>query len=68
MHKTIVALIVCLALFGLANSRMEAGLCPCPKILNPVCGTDSKTYANPCELKCAVKSGRSGEYPLLVFF
>lgn len=27
--------------------------CPCPRILSPVCGSNHKTYSNPCLFECA---------------
>ena len=63
MKTIIILLLAVLAISAFAEGEMESGFCPCPRLLRPVCGTDNRTYANPCELKCAVKKGRSGKFP-----
>jgi hypothetical protein len=57
-------LIMYLVFVVIVTRSEQSETCPCSRIYNPVCGTDRKTYSNPCELKCAVKTvkGKAGEY------
>lgn len=34
----------------------EDALCPCSRILDPVCADNGKTYANKCLFRCAAKA------------
>ncbi|XP_035908737.1 serine protease inhibitor Kazal-type 1-like [Anopheles stephensi] len=37
-------------------ARSYNGMCACPKIYLPVCGSDSETYANTCLFRCKAES------------
>ncbi|XP_017115561.1 serine protease inhibitor Kazal-type 1-like [Drosophila elegans] len=48
----------CLALIALclfALLTLTAAYCPCPRIYDPVCGSNSITYSNQCVLECIAK-------------
>ncbi|XP_063833686.1 leech-derived tryptase inhibitor C-like [Ostrinia nubilalis] len=67
--KVILALSILMIAAAMGNSndreycyRNAVHVCPCHKILDPVCGVNGCTYPNPCELKCArVKMWHEGE-------
>uniref|UniRef100_A0A2M4C4V5 Putative kazal domain-containing peptide n=1 Tax=Anopheles marajoara TaxID=58244 RepID=A0A2M4C4V5_9DIPT len=54
----LVAVVVVLCPDTEASSLARNGICPCPRIYRPVCGTDEKTYSNQCLLKCQAASPR----------
>ncbi|XP_017853614.2 serine protease inhibitor dipetalogastin [Drosophila busckii] len=52
----LIAIALCLlaSLLGLARAE-EDEICACPRNFEPVCGSDTVTYPNACELSCATK-------------
>lgn len=52
-------LIALICTFLLSTSTAtERDPCFCPRNLDPVCGTDGRTYDNPCMFKCESVSPR----------
>jgi hypothetical protein len=48
------AVVLTCSLFFLLNSCSNAELaCVCGEVLQPVCGSDGQSYANPCYAECA---------------
>lgn len=46
----------------------EDPICICTMEYNPICGTDSRTYSNPCLFRCEAESPRGMRANLLVAF
>ena len=59
MRFTIVFLVLA---FAVITTKARFGrpiiLCPCTKILRPVCANNGITYASLCEFECAVKNAK----------
>uniref|UniRef100_A0A7M4YA09 Kazal-like domain-containing protein n=1 Tax=Anopheles funestus TaxID=62324 RepID=A0A7M4YA09_ANOFN len=58
LSVAVVLLVALVALFvpGTTAYRRYNGMCACPKIYMPVCGSDLLTYGNTCEFRCKVNS------------
>ncbi|XP_055550430.1 serine protease inhibitor dipetalogastin-like [Wyeomyia smithii] len=63
MHRVSVLILTTVILLGSllptsVEGRLssERGICACPRIYMPVCGTDLHTYSNECSLRCEANS------------
>ncbi|KFB39822.1 AGAP009527-PA-like protein [Anopheles sinensis] len=67
LHVAILVVAVLALLGPVQSQRRHNGMCACPRIYMPVCGSDLKTYSNRCELNCSVDSprGRASNLRLL---
>lgn len=45
---------------------VKADMCPCPRIMDPVCGSDLQSYNNKCLLDCQAKSAKGRSIQLRV--
>uniref|UniRef100_A0A182P945 Kazal-like domain-containing protein n=1 Tax=Anopheles epiroticus TaxID=199890 RepID=A0A182P945_9DIPT len=52
----LVVLVAVLVQPSSATPYRRNGICACPKIYMPVCGSDDITYANRCLLRCKMDS------------
>ncbi|XP_033215869.1 serine protease inhibitor dipetalogastin-like [Belonocnema kinseyi] len=52
MRFTLVFLVLALAVM------VTKALCPCPKIYNPLCASNGRTYINPCLFECVVMEAK----------
>uniref|UniRef100_T1E2S7 Putative secreted peptide n=1 Tax=Psorophora albipes TaxID=869069 RepID=T1E2S7_9DIPT len=54
MKHLLIVGVLALSLILLVDARRdgERGVCACPRIYSPVCGSDLNTYSNECLLKC----------------
>lgn len=48
-------LIISIVLPTYGEENIEDQLCPCPRIMDPVCASNNKTYSNKCLFECAKK-------------
>lgn len=53
---TILALSMSLLAAVETRSDGKRGVCACPRIYMPVCGSDLQTYSNDCLLRCEAES------------
>lgn len=63
-HFTLFAVV--LVFFGLVMDS-NAVICPCPRHLVPVCGTDGRTYSNRCLLNCQAQTPQGRSLGLRVY-
>ncbi|XP_053665806.1 serine protease inhibitor Kazal-type 1-like [Anopheles marshallii] len=63
----LVAAVLLLGGESVSARRSADGVCACPRIYDPVCGTDLSTYSNRCLLDCKVEemAARSIELRML---
>lgn len=54
IFATLAALLMIFVVFQQTEAKNTA--CLCPRNMDPVCGTDGETYANPCLLRCEADS------------
>lgn len=52
MKVLIIATVFVAIAIGLSVSDDSGSICNCDKSLNPICGSDGKSYNNPCLLDC----------------
>lgn len=59
--KSFCVLAVLILFLSVLHTTVYADMCICPRIMDPVCGSDLQSYNNKCLLDCEAKSvkGRS---------
>lgn len=65
--RILICFVAFVAVITLAFAEIEIEVedvgvrCACPRIYQPLCASNGRTYANPCEFQCELKRARYPE-------